>query len=101
MKLKKGDTILVTAGKDKGKKGKVERVLPGSDSVIVPGLNVAKRHMKRRDEKTPSGIIDIVKPLSAGKIALICPHCGKQTRVGYVVSKNDKVRVCRKCRKNI
>lgn len=101
MKFKKGDTIVVTIGKDKGKKGKVERVFPAKSGVIVPGVNVSKRHMKRRDEKTPGGIIDIVKPIGVGKIALICPSCGKPTRVGYLVSKNDKVRICRKCNKKI
>jgi len=101
MKFKKGDTIIVTIGKDKGKKGKIERVFPAKSAIIVPGVNVVKRHMKRRDEKTPGGIIDIVKPIGFGKIALICPSCGKPTRVGYLVSKNDKVRICRKCNKKI
>lgn len=101
MKLKKGDTVVVTTGKDKGKKGKVERVLPSDSSVVVAGVNIVKRHMKRRDDKKPSGIIEIVKPLSAGKVALVCPNCNKPTRVGYLVSKNDKVRVCRKCGKKI
>lgn len=101
MKLKKGDTIIVTVGKDKGKKGKIERIVPSESTVVVPGINVFKRHMKRKDDKNPGGIIDLVKPIGMGKIALICPSCNKPTRVGYIVAKNEKVRVCRKCGKKI
>ena len=101
MKIKKGDTIIVTLGKDKGKKGKVEQVLPGVSAVIVAGINVYKRHMKRRDDKHPGGIIDIVKPIAVAKIALVCPSCGKPTRVGYLVSKTDKMRICKKCGKKL
>lgn len=101
MKLKKGDTIIVTTGKDKGRKGKIEKILPQEGSVVVAGINVFKRHMKRRDEKRPGGIIDIVKPIDVAKVALVCPSCGKQTRVGFIVTKNEKVRVCRKCGKKL
>lgn len=101
MKLKKGDTVLVTIGKDKGKKGKVEVVYPQDNRVRVAGVNMYKRHMKRRDDKNPGGILDIPKPLDVGKVALVCPKCGKQTRVGYVVSAKEKVRVCNKCNQHI
>ena len=101
MKLKKGDTIIVTVGKDKGKKGKIERMVPAESKVVVTGINVFKRHMKRKDDKNPGGIIDLVKPIGMGKIALVCPSCNKPTRVGYIVAKNEKVRVCKKCGKKI
>ncbi len=101
MKYKKGDTVIVTTGKDKGKKGKIEKIFPKTGSVIVAGVNVSKRHMKKRDEKHPAGIIDLVKPIDAAKTALVCPSCGKATRVGYLVAKNEKVRICRKCGKKI
>ena len=97
MKFKKGDTIWVTAGKDKGKKGKITSVLSGSGEAIVAGINIAKRHVKRRDEKNPGGIVDIAKPLSFCKIALLCASCGKITRAGFLITGKDKVRVCRKC----
>lgn len=101
MKLKKGDTIIVTTGKDKGRKGKIEKILPQEAGIVVAGVNVFKRHMKRRDEKRPGGIIDIVKPIDVAKVALVCPSCGKQTRVGFIVTKSEKVRVCRKCGKKL
>lgn len=101
MKLKKGDTIIVTLGKDKGSRGKIEKILPDKATIIVAGINVSKRHKKRRDEKNPGGIIDIVKPIDSSKVAIVCPSCGKPTRIGYMVSKNEKIRVCRKCNKKI
>lgn len=101
MKYKKGDTIIVTVGKDKGRKGKIEKLFPKESAVTVAGINVFKRHMKRKDDKNPGGIIDIVKPIDVGKVALVCPSCNKPTRVGMVVAKNEKVRVCRKCGKKL
>ena len=101
MKLKKGDTVIVAIGKDKGKKGKIEKVFPKEGSIMVSGINIVKRHMKKRDEKNPGGIIEIPKALNVSKVALMCPACGKPTRVGYVVSKGEKTRICRKSKRNI
>lgn len=101
MKIKKGDTIVMMVGRDKGRRGKVERVVAGQQEVVVPGINVYKRHMKKRDEKNPGGIIDQVRPIDVSKVALICPSCGKPTRVGYVMVKDEKVRICRKCKKKL
>lgn len=98
MKFKKGDEIIITAGKDRGKKGKIEKVLPKDNTLFVPGLNVYKKHMKKRDEKTPGGIIDISRPLKVSNIALICPKCSKATRIGYQFAGVDKKRICRKCK---
>ncbi len=97
MKIKKGDQIIVTTGKDKGKKGKVEKVFPKESKVLVPGVNIVKKHEKKRDEQHPGGIIEAAMPISLGKIAVICPKCGKQTRLGYRIVKNTKERICRKC----
>ncbi len=101
MKLKKGDEIIVTVGKDKGRKGKVERVFPKDGSIVVPGINVYKRHQKKRDEKHPGGIISIPRALDVSKVMLVCPSCKKQTRVGFSVLKDEKVRICRKCGQKI
>ncbi len=101
MKFKKGDTIVVTTGKDKGHKGKIEKLFPQVGKVTIPGVNISKRHMKRKDDKNPGGIIDIVKPIDVSKLALVCPACGKPTRIGMLVTKNEKVRICRKCGKKI
>lgn len=97
MKLKKGDTVLVTTGKDKGKKGKVEKTFPALGSVVVPGVNVYKRHKKKQGEKQAGGIIEITKPIAVSKVVLVCPKCNLPTRVGYLVAGGEKTRICRKC----
>ncbi len=98
MKLRKGDEITITAGKDKGKKGKIETILPKEQAVLILGKNMYKRHLKRRDEKNPGGIVDMPRPLPVSNIALVCPKCKKLTRVGFSVFGNEKQRICRKCR---
>lgn len=100
-KLKKGDTVIVTIGKDKSRRGKIEQVFPKEVAVLVAGVNIVKRHLKKRDEKNPGGIVDIPKPIAASKVALICPACHQPTRVGFLVAKNDKYRICRKCKQKI
>ncbi|OGG31470.1 50S ribosomal protein L24 [Candidatus Gottesmanbacteria bacterium RIFCSPLOWO2_01_FULL_46_9] len=101
MKIKKGDQIIVTTGKDKGRKGKVDAVDPQANTVTVPGVNIYKRHQKKKDEQHQGGIIEFTRPLSMGKVALMCPKCGKQTRVGYIVTKGEKERMCKKCEQRI
>jgi len=99
LKIKKGDTVRVTAGKDKGKEGVVEKVSKGSSNVLIPNLNLYKKHVKAiaaPDRK--GGIYDIPKPLSLGNVALVCPHCKKITRVGFKLTQNgEKQRICKKC----
>lgn len=97
MKLKKGDQVIVTVGKDKGKKGSIEKVFPGRGAVMVAGVNIVKRHRKKRDDQHPAGITEKIIPINVAKVALICPKCGKQTRVGYRIVKNTKERICKKC----
>ena len=97
MKFKKGDEIIITTGKDNGKKGKIERIDRKKDKVYIPGLNIYKRHQKRRDEKTPGGIIEFARPLPVANIALMCPKCKKPTRIGIRIEGSEKVRICRKC----
>lgn len=101
MKFKKGDTILVTAGKDKGKKGKIEKIFFQNQTVFVPGLNVFKKHLKKKDEKNPGGIVDFSRPLSFGNIAFFCPKCSRGTRIGFSITGGEKFRVCKKCQTKI
>jgi large subunit ribosomal protein L24 len=101
MKLKKGDEIIVMVGKDKGHKGKIEKVMPKSHTILVPGVNIFKRHTKKRDDKHPGGIISVPKALHESKVMLICPSCGKNTRIGYKNLKDEKIRICRKCEQKI
>lgn len=101
MKLKKGDLVKIVTGKDKGREGKIEKVLPQIKKILVQGVNQYKRHLKARAQGQKSEIAMITKPLAEASVALICPHCKKQTRIGFKMEKNDKIRVCRKCDKKI
>lgn len=94
LRIKKNDEIIVLSGKDKGKTGKVEKVLAKSNTVIVAGINIYKRHKK---DQNRSAIIDIVKPLAVSKVALVCPKCHKPTRIGIQLLKDGKSRICKKC----
>ncbi len=101
MKLKLNDTVQVTLGKDRGRTGKITKVFPKSNQVLITGINQYKKHLKAQDQNKPGGIIDITKPLDVAKVALICPQCKKPTRIGYQGLKKKKVRICKKCQKPI
>ena len=100
IKFKVGDTVKLTQGKDKGRDGKIEKIFPESGEVLIAGVNLYKKHVKGFGN-VKSGIYDIQRPLGFGKIALVCPKCKKITRVGFKFAGSEKVRVCRKCRKEI
>jgi len=101
MKLKKGDQVAIVAGKDNGKKGTVEKVFAKESKVLVEGVNQYKRHLKGRMPNQKSEIITITKPLAVANVQLICTKCKKLTRVGYKMLKDEKVRICRKCKAEI
>jgi large subunit ribosomal protein L24 len=103
MKIKTGDTVMILTGDDenRGKTGKVLQVSPGEGKVIVEGRNFVSKHVKPRKAGDPSGIVKAESAIYASKVALVCPKCGKQTRVGFTVEEGKKVRVCKKCNKTI
>ncbi len=97
MKLRKGDEVLVLAGKDVGKTGTITRVMAESDRVIVDGMNMVKKHQKPTRATMQGGIIDKEMPIHASNVALVCKSCKKPTRIGYKFDNGEKVRICRKC----
>lgn len=97
MKLKLNDQVKVTLGKDRGKIGKIEKVFLQRQAVIVTGVNIYKKHLKKQGDNKPGGIIDLPKPLGMAKVALICPKCHLQTRVGFTGEGKKKIRICKKC----
>jgi large subunit ribosomal protein L24 len=120
--IKKGDTVVVLAGKDAGKRGTVERVInqrsafrrgssSGGVKVVVEGINVAKRHTKPRQsagrtDRMPKiqqgGIFDIAQPMPIGKVMLVCPNCSRPTRIAHATLENGRrVRVCRHCNQQL
>ena len=101
MKIKKGDTVLIISGKYRGKKGKVLKAFPKEGKILVEGINIVKKHLKPRRTGEKGQIIEIPKPLAVSNAKLICPKCGKATRVGYKIIKEKKYRICKKCGKEI
>ena len=97
MRIKKGDTVQVLSGNDKGKTGEVLEVMPKTESVVVKGVNVRKKHVKPRKQGEEGGILSIESAVLASKVNVVCPKCGKATRIGYSEEKGEKVRVCKKC----
>ncbi|MCR4277331.1 MAG: 50S ribosomal protein L24 [Candidatus Roizmanbacteria bacterium] len=97
MKIKKGDKIKITIGKDKGKTGVVEKVYKNSDKVLVTGMNMYKRHVKKNEKMPQGGIVEIARAMDVSKLSFVCPKCSKVTRIGFRIEKNKKIRICRKC----
>jgi len=101
MKLKKGDEIEVIAGKDRGKRGKIQSVLVKGDKVIVDGVNVMKKHVRAGRDGSKGERIEKPFPIHVSNVMLVCPHTGKPTRVGYAVEGGEKVRISRRSGKAI
>lgn len=101
LKIKKGDTVQVMIGKDKGKKGEVMKVMPLKGMVLVENVNQYKRHIKSRQQGQKSEIVTITKPLHVSKVALIDPKKKKPTRVGYKLVKGEKERISRMSKEKI
>jgi large subunit ribosomal protein L24 len=100
MKLRKGDRVRVLSGKDVGKEGEITRVFPERDRVIIDGVNVAKKHQRATKATMQGGIIDKDMPIHVSNVAILCATCGP-TRIGYRFEGDDKLRVCRKCGKDL
>ncbi len=102
MKIRKNDTVVVIAGKDKGKKGKVRRALPKENRVLVEGLNMIKRHSRARRAARQAGIIELEAPIHVSNVMLLCNKCAKPTLVGFkILDDGKKVRICRSCQEVI
>ena len=97
MFIKKDDKVVVISGKDKGKEGKVLSASPKTGKVIVEGVNVASKHVKPKKQGEQGGIIKMETPIYACKVQVVCPKCGKPTRVAHKLDGDKKVRVCKKC----
>lgn len=97
MKIRKGDTVLIISGKDRGKTGKVLRVLPKERRVVVEGVNFRKKHTRPKRAGEKGQVVALPAPVDLSNVKLICSACGKATRVGYKVAGERKYRVCKKC----
>lgn len=102
MKIKKGDNVIVSVGKSRGKKGKVLRVLPKENRLIVEGANLIKRRERPRKQGQKGQVVDIAAPLAVSKVRLWCATCGRGVRIGsLLVAGAKKRRICRSCQKEI
>jgi len=98
MQIRKNDTVVIIAGKDRGKKGKVRHVLPKEDRVVVEGLNMIKRHSRTSGKARQAGIIDLEAPIHVSNVMLLCNKCGRPSRVGsHFLDDGSKARICQNC----
>lgn len=102
LSVKKNDTVVVIAGREKGKKGRVLSVYPQKDKLLIEKINIIKKHMKPTRKQTQGGIIEKEAPIHISNIMLICPKCNKPTRIGNsILQDGRKLRMCKKCREVI
>jgi large subunit ribosomal protein L24 len=101
MKIRKNDQVLIIAGKDKGRTGKITRALPKELKILVEGINLKKKHVKPKREGEKGQVVAIPAPMDISNVKLVCPKCGKATRVGYKTEGETKNRICKKCKQAI
>jgi large subunit ribosomal protein L24 len=98
-KIRKDDSVVVITGKDKAKQGKVLKVLPLLNRAIVEGINLTKKHMRRRREDQQAGIVQVEAPIHISNLMLLCKNCNRPTRVGFSILKDgSRSRICKKCK---
>ena len=101
MKIKKGDTVLILSGKDRGRTGKIGKVFPKRKKIIIDGINIVKKHVRPRKQNQKGEVVEVPAPFDMSNAKLICPKCNKPVRVGYKVVDDKKIRICKKCREEI
>ena len=101
MKIKKNDQVLIISGKDRGRKGKVLSAFPSEQKIMVEAINIRKKHVRPKKSGEKGQIVEMPGLISVSNAKLICPKCGKATKVGYKVEAKKKYRVCKKCGKEI
>ena len=97
MKFKTGDQVLITSGKDRGRKGKIIRTLPKYGKIVVEGMNIHKKHARPKRQGDKGQVVQIPAPMDASNIKIICSKCSKAVRVGYKITSDKKYRICKKC----
>jgi len=98
MKIIKADKVKIIYGKDKGREGKVDRVYKKQNKVLIEGINIYKKHIKKSEQTPQGGVVEVPRPLDASKVAVICPKCSKPTRIAIKREKGKKLRICKKCK---
>lgn len=101
MKIKKGDSVLIISGKDKGKTGKITKAFPKELKVLVDGINMRKKHVKPKREGEKGQVVEVPSAINASNVKIICPKCGKATRLWCKIENDNKHRICKKCKQTI
>lgn len=101
MRIHKDDQVLIISGKYKNKKGGVLRVIPKKRKVVVEGINLVKRHQKAKRTGEKGQIVEMPLPIDISNVKLICPKCGKASRIGYKMINKRKYRICKKCGREV
>ena len=101
MKIKVNDKVRVLSGKNRGKEGKVIQVFPVAGKVVIEGVNIMKKHLRTQKQGQKGQVIELAAPLFVSKVTLICPKCGKTSRVGYKIEAGNKKRICHACKEFI
>lgn len=97
MKLRKGDTVKILTGKDRGKTGKILKIMPAANKISVEGLNLYKKHVRPKRQGEKGEVVQVARPLDASNAAFLCQHCHQATRLGSRQLEKAKIRYCRKC----
>lgn len=101
LSIKKNDTVKILTGKDKGKTGKVLKVIPKIGRAVVEGINLYKKHVRPKNTNEKGQTITVPRSIDISNIQIVCPSCGKPTRVGHTIEGKNKSRVCKKCKSRI
>lgn len=101
MKIKKGDTVKILAGKDSGKTGKVLAVDVKRERVVVEGANMFKKHNRPKRQGEKGEVVNVSRSMNASNALLVCPRCGQPTRIGHKMEGTKKLRTCKKCKSTI
>ena len=101
MKIKKGDTVLVISGKDKGRTAKILASFPKDGHILVEGINMRQKHIKPKKQGEVGQVVKVPAPIDSSDVKLVCPKCGKAVRIGYKVTEDKKYRICKKCKAEV
>jgi large subunit ribosomal protein L24 len=101
MKIRKGDNVKMLSGKDRGKTGKVLRVIPGSGKILIEGLNLVKKHVRPKKQGEKGQRVSVPASVDISNAMIICPKCSKASRVGFKIGEKSKFRICKKCKSEI
>lgn len=101
MKVKKGDSVLIISGKDKGRVAKILRSIPKDRMILVEGMNLKSKHVKPKKQGEQGQVVKVSLPVDVSNVKFVCPKCSKATRLGYKLTDNKKFRICKKCKSEV